>query len=533
MKIIVCENYNEMSKKAANVFATQMKIKPHSVLGFATGSTPLGMYEELVKLNSRGEIDFSEITSFNLDEYYPIKSTNEQSYHYFMKENLFSKVNINPENTYIPNGETDNPDEECANYEELLQKNGGVDIQVLGIGQNGHIGFNEPDSTLNTNTHLTRLTESTIQANARFFDDVSQVPKAALTMGIGTIFRSKKIIILASGKSKHKAVSALMNTDINTEIPATMLKLHPDVTLICDKEAYSETSLGIDIGGTSIKFGVLKDNSVIFKTQIPTISCDSAREMIDYIASTASALIDQYAVTKVGVGVPGCIRYRKVTSVNLPFNETPLSELLSKKLNMNVKVENDANCAALGEARLGEGKDYRNQIMITIGTGLGGGIIIKNKIYHGKGDAGEIGHIIVEKDGIPCGCGQNGCIEKYASSSALCQNARKVAEENTSSVLYKLYVDNGRSMTGKVIFKAIEAQCPIANDVFDLFCSYLAIAITNLIRIFSPDLIVLSGGITSESDLLLKSLSEKVHLSVPIKISSLRSDAGVVGAALL
>ncbi len=148
MKIIVCESYAEMSKKAAKMFAAQMKIKPNSVLGLATGSTPLGMYDELAAMNSRGEIDFSDITTFNLDEYYPIKRSNNQSYYYFMNENLFSKVNINLENTNIPNGETDNPEEECSHYEEKLQAVGGVDIQVLGIGQNGHIGFNEPDNTL-------------------------------------------------------------------------------------------------------------------------------------------------------------------------------------------------------------------------------------------------------------------------------------------------------------------------------------------------------------------------------------------------
>ncbi len=533
MKIIVCESYAEMSKKAANLFAAQMKIKPNSILGLATGSTPLGMYEELAALNARGEIDFSDITTFNLDEYYPIKRTNPQSYYYFMNENLFSKVNINPDNTNIPNGETDNPEEECSHYEEKLQLSGGVDIQVLGIGQNGHIGFNEPDGTLNTSTHLTELTENTIAANARFFDDISEVPTSALTMGIATILKSKKIILLASGKAKHKAVAALMNTDINTEIPATMLKLHPDVTLICDKEAYSDTSLGIDIGGTDIKFGVIKDEEIIAKRQIPTISCSSADELVDYIANAAEKLIDEYAITKVGVGVPGLIRHKKVTSVNLPFDSTPLGELLSKKLNMAVKMENDANCAALGEALIGEGKDFRNQIMITIGTGLGGGIIIKNKIYHGKGDAGEIGHIIVEKDGIPCSCGQNGCIEKYASASALCANAKKAALENTSSILYNEYTENNSVMNGKVVFKAIAANCPVAKAVFDEFTSYLAMGITSLIRIFSPDLIVLSGGITAEGNALLNPLAEKIKLNVPIKISSLQSDAGIVGAALL
>ncbi len=532
MKVIVCETYTEMSKKAAALFAAQMKIKPNAVLGLATGSTPLGMYQELAAMNARGEIDFSDITTFNLDEYYPIKSTNPQSYHYFMQENLFSKVNIDSDNTHILNGETDNPDEESALFEEQLQASGGIDIQVLGIGQNGHIGFNEPDNTLNTNTHLTTLTENTIQANARFFDDISNVPTSALTMGIATILKSKKIILLACGKEKHKAVTSLMNTDIRTEIPATMLKLHPDVTLICDKEAYSDTSLGIDIGGTDIKFGVLKDEEIIAKKQIPTLSCNSADELVEYIARTAEQLIDTYAITKVGVGVPGCIRHKKVSAVNLPFADTPLSELLAARLGITVKMENDANCAALGEARLGEGRNFRNQIMITIGTGIGGGIIIKNKIYHGKGDAGEIGHMIVEKNGLACSCGQHGCLEKYASTRALCAHAEQTAKEHPESYLYQLYTEKNK-MNGKIVFQAINAGCPVAKAVFDEFASYLAVGITSLIRIFSPDAILLSGGITADGDLLLRSVSEKVTLPVPIRISSLQSDAGIVGAALL
>ncbi len=533
MKIIVCESYAEMSKKAANICAAQIKIKPNSVLGLPTGSTPLGMYGELAEMNARGEVDFSDVTTFNLDEYYPIKRSNDQSYYYFMNKNLFSRININPENTNIPNGETDNPEEECAHYEEKIEAAGGIDIQVLGIGQNGHIGFNEPDSNLKTQTHITDLTENTLQANARFFDDISEVPTSALTMGIATILKSKKIIMLASGKEKHRAVAELMNGDINTGNPATMLKLHPDVTLLCDKEAYSDTSLGIDIGGIDIKFGVLKDEKIIAKKQIPTPECSSAEELVDYIANTASRLVEEYAVTKVGVGVPGCIRHKKVTAVNLPFDRTPLAELLSKKLDVAVKMENDANCAALGESILGAGKDFRNQIMITIGTGIGGGIIIKNKIYHGKGDAGEIGHIIVQKDGIPCNCGQNGCIEKYASASALCQNAEKAALENKTSVLYNLYKENNCEMNGKIVFGAIHKDCPIAKAVLDEFISYLAVGITSLIRIFSPDLIVISGGITAEGETLLTPLAEKIKLNVPIKISSLQSDAGIVGAALL
>jgi len=240
MRIILCENYDEMSVKAAKIVASQLILKPDSTLGLATGSTPVGMYNELAKMNKAGEIDFSLVTSFNLDEYYPIKKTNDQSYDYFMKENLFSKVNIDLNNTNIPNGEAEDPDAECKAYDEKIKKNGGIDLQVLGIGQNGHIGFNEPDDCLIEGTHLTGLTDNTIEANSRFFASKEDVPTKALTMGIGTIMQAKTIIILASGKSKADIVAKLIKGDITTSNPASMLKVHQNVILLCDKEAYSE-----------------------------------------------------------------------------------------------------------------------------------------------------------------------------------------------------------------------------------------------------------------------------------------------------
>ena len=185
-------------------------------------------------------MDFSEAITFNLDEYYPISPDNEQSYHYFMEQNLFSKVNINRANIHIPNGCCKDPDAECEAYEAAIEEAGGIDLQILGIGQNGHIGFNEPSRDLNTSTHLTDLTESTIEANSRFFASVDDVPKKALTMGISTILKSKKIVLMACGASKRDAVRELFNEDINTDVPATLLKVHPDVVLICDKEAYGE-----------------------------------------------------------------------------------------------------------------------------------------------------------------------------------------------------------------------------------------------------------------------------------------------------
>lgn len=240
MKFIVCENYDEMSKEAAKIVVQQLKTKEDSILGLATGSTPVGLYKELISSYEKGEISFEKVKSFNLDEYYPIKKTNDQSYYYFMNDNLFSHVDIKPENTDIPNGEAGDPEVECAAYDKRVSESAGVDIQILGIGQNGHIGFNEPDDKLDCSTHLTKLTQNTIEANSRFFEKIEDVPTAALTMGIGTIMKAKKIILLASGANKKDAVNALKDSYLNCNIPATMLKLHDDVIVICDKDAYGE-----------------------------------------------------------------------------------------------------------------------------------------------------------------------------------------------------------------------------------------------------------------------------------------------------
>lgn len=239
MRIIICENYEELSKRGAEFFVSQVMLKPDSILGLATGSTPVGLYQNLIKWNKAGRIDFSEVTSFNLDEYYPIAPDNNQSYRYFMNENLFDHINIDKSRTYVPNGLAADPDSECEKYEELIDEKGGIDLQLLGIGRNGHIGFNEPDGELNAKTHITELTESTIEANSRFFDDISKVPKKALTMGMGTILKSKKILMLISGKEKHEVLSQLLSDDVTTSNPATLLKVHPDVVVICDKAAYN------------------------------------------------------------------------------------------------------------------------------------------------------------------------------------------------------------------------------------------------------------------------------------------------------
>ena len=237
MEIIVCKDYEEMSARAAEIVADVMKASAAPVLGLATGSTPVGMYKKLIEKNAAGEIDFSNVTTVNLDEYYPIAPDNDQSYRYFMNVNLFDHVNIDKSRTFVPNGMAADPDQACADYEAQLAAVGAPDIQVLGIGQNGHIGFNEPDDALIVPTHVTSLTQSTIEANARFFASIDDVPTRALTMGIGSIMRAKKIIILANGKAKAAAVTKLLEGKLDTSCPATMLNLHPDVVVVCDTAA--------------------------------------------------------------------------------------------------------------------------------------------------------------------------------------------------------------------------------------------------------------------------------------------------------
>lgn len=237
MKVIVCKNYEEMSKRAAAFLATELKNKPKSVLGLATGSTPVGLYNELTDLCKKGEISFADVTTVNLDEYYPIEPTNNQSYRYFMNEHLFDRVNIDKKNTNVPCGTAKDPAEEGERYEKLIDSLGGIDVQVLGIGQNGHIGFNEPGENLFMDTHVTDLTENTIHANARFFASEDEVPRQALTMGMGSIFKAKKVLLLISGKEKKEALSVFLSRKLTTAVPATLLHLHPDVTLFCTEDA--------------------------------------------------------------------------------------------------------------------------------------------------------------------------------------------------------------------------------------------------------------------------------------------------------
>ncbi len=236
MNVIIAEDYQDLSRKSAEIVKSTILSKDNVTLGLATGSTPVGMYRELAEMVKRGEVSFKGVTSVNLDEYYPISPSNDQSYRYFMNENLFSHVDIDINKTHLLNGEAIDTDKECADYEALIKKLGGIDLQVLGIGRNGHIGFNEPAASLYPHTHKTDLTESTIEANARFFSSIDEVPRYALTMGMGTILSSRAIIILASGKEKKDAVKKMLSETVDTSCPATLLSLHNNVTVVVTED---------------------------------------------------------------------------------------------------------------------------------------------------------------------------------------------------------------------------------------------------------------------------------------------------------
>ena len=239
MRIIKTADYNAMSKTAANIIAAQMILKPNSVLGLATGSSPIGTYKELIKKYEAGDIDFSDITTVNLDEYRGLPRTNDQSYYYFMNDNFFNHVNIDKARTHVPNGEED-AEVECGNYEALIKELGGIDLQLLGLGHNGHIGFNEPAEAFDKTTHCVDLTESTIEANKRFFASIDDVPKQAYTMGIGTIMAVKKILVIVSGADKAAIVKKAFTGPVTPTVPASILQMHPDVTVVCDAAAYAE-----------------------------------------------------------------------------------------------------------------------------------------------------------------------------------------------------------------------------------------------------------------------------------------------------
>lgn len=233
MKIIRTKNYEEMSFEAAKILAAQIVLKPNAVLGLATGSSPIGLYDKLVEWNKNGDLDFSAIRSVNLDEYCGLDGTNDQSYRYFMDTQLFNRVNIDKANTNVPNGKAADYAAEGARYDALIESLGGIDIQLLGIGNDGHIGFNEPDDCFTKETHVVDLDPSTIEANARFFASADDVPRQAVTMGMGGIMGAKKVLLIASGASKKEILEKALFGPITPEVPASLLQLHPDLTVVC------------------------------------------------------------------------------------------------------------------------------------------------------------------------------------------------------------------------------------------------------------------------------------------------------------
>ena len=243
MKIYKAKDYKDMSRKAANIISAQVIMKPNCVLGLATGSTPIGTYDQLVEWYNKGDLDFSEVTTVNLDEYKGLPRTNDQSYYYFMHQHLFDRVNIDPERTNVPNGMEPDAEKECGRYEELIRSLCGVDLQLLGLGHNGHIGFNEPGEAFEKETHCVDLTESTIEANKRFFASADDVPKQAYTMGIKTIMQAKKILIVVNGENKADIVERAFFGPVTPEVPASILQLHNDVTLVGDEAALAKIEI--------------------------------------------------------------------------------------------------------------------------------------------------------------------------------------------------------------------------------------------------------------------------------------------------
>lgn len=242
MQIIKTNDYNQMSTQAAELIASQISNKPESVIGLATGSSPLGTYQSLIALYKKGELDFSSIKTFNLDEYVGLSAENDQSYRYFMEENLFSQVNIKADNVNFLSGTAPSPEAECRRYEKRIAELGGIDLQLLGLGHNGHIAFNEPSSHFARETFMVKLTQSTIDANKRFFTSEDEVPKSALTMGIGTIFKAKKLVVVVSGEDKADIAYETVYGPITPEVPGSILQLHNDVYFIGDEAALSRFS---------------------------------------------------------------------------------------------------------------------------------------------------------------------------------------------------------------------------------------------------------------------------------------------------
>lgn len=293
--------------------------------------------------------------------------------------------------------------------------------------------------------------------------------------------------------------------------------------------------LGVDIGGTNIKFGVVDEEyNILEKLKIPTAKDGNAETIIEDIVSVIQNIRETFPIEKIGIGTPGTVDYEKgicVRSANLPYKNTPMVAMIEEAVNLPVFLANDATSAVCGELYAGSGRIYSNLIMVTLGTGVGGGIIIDGKPYYGsRGGAGEFGHIIIEQNGIPCRCGQKGCLEKYASITALIEQTEAAAIANPESLLAQMCQGE---ISGQTAFEAKKAGCPIAHQVLDAYFSYIATGITSLVRVFQPETVVLGGAVTNERDNLLLPLKEKITLPVEVLISSLKNDAGVIGAAAM
>lgn len=239
MRILMGKNYEQMSRKAANLISAQVILKPDSVLGLATGSTPLGLYETLISWYMKGDISFKNCRAVNLDEYVGLSPDNSQSYAYFMEKNFFRYIDIKPENTFIPDGKNTDKEAECRRYDEVISRLGGVDIQLLGIGNNGHIGFNEPGDEFKTGTNYIKLSDSTVEANSRFFEDKNDVPKYAYTLGIRSIIQSKRIVLVASGEGKAEIIERALFGPVTPKVPASILQMVPDLSVCGDEAALS------------------------------------------------------------------------------------------------------------------------------------------------------------------------------------------------------------------------------------------------------------------------------------------------------
>ncbi len=294
----------------------------------------------------------------------------------------------------------------------------------------------------------------------------------------------------------------------------------------------SDLRLGVDIGGTRTKLAVLEGGRIVYRSSIASRR-ETAEALADAVAEEIARVRTLYAVESIGVGVAGCIANRLVYADNLPLKHTPLQAMLESRLGSPLLLDNDANCAALGELCFGQTGGHTDMILITLGTGVGGGIIMDGRIRRGRGAMGEIGHMIVQAEGgLPCPCGQRGCLEMYASVTALLRMAGEAIADAPNDLLAHL-VKGGELLDGKLFFRALQEGSPAAKRVFDRYAGWVAVGIDSLCNIFDPDIFILSGGITAEGELLLGALREKVHTASEIAVSRLQNDAGCMGAAML